>query len=117
MVEDFEHPEKADYVRWQGDGRWIEKRYPARVTAVRLSSGTGVAITEIAGRPNNAVIYNEDGSLRVRSINGDPRHGETVFDSIYYVGDELTAIVRGPGIQTACVYDEDGNLLSKYENR
>ncbi|HEX7452078.1 MAG TPA: hypothetical protein VF294_07325, partial [Polyangiaceae bacterium] len=84
---------------------------------VRLKSGTGVAVVEDCGMPDNAVIYNEDGSLRVRLINADPRYGQTIFDSVYYSDAELTVVVRGAGMQTSCVFDEDGNLIRKYESR
>ena len=53
-------------MRWFFNGSLIEKRYPSWAVAAELASGTGVAIGEPFGFPDNAVIYNEDGSGRAR---------------------------------------------------
>ena len=115
MVEDFENPEKAKFVRWRSNGQLIEKLYQTPVAAVVLASGTGVAVAETGDRPDNGVIYNEDGSLRVRLVNPYPHHGETVFGDVYYECDELKFTIRSRDINRAAVYDEQGNLIREHE--
>jgi hypothetical protein len=111
MIEEFDHPPLGAYVRWRSNGQWILKQYVAGVCAVVLKSGSGVAIAETPGKTDNGVIYNEDGSLRVRLVNADPRHGLTVFDDVLYRGDELTFIIRGRGVETAAAYTEEGVFI------
>jgi len=102
-------------VRWRNNGIWVERQYPGGVSATVLPSGTGVAIAEVPRGPGSGAIYNEDGSVRVRLVNAHPEHGQTVFDSVFCEGGELTFLIRGRGISIAAVYDENGRFVRKHE--
>ena len=116
-IADFENPDGATYVRWRTGGTPIEKRYSRMAFGVELASGTGVLVVEPDGYLDNAVIYNEDGSERVRLRNPDPQSGQSAFVDAYYINEELTVILGSRAGQTACVFDESGNLVRSYESR
>jgi hypothetical protein len=102
-----------------GSERRIEYAQPIR-SAVALGDRSGVAVVEplITYGQSNAVILNADGSLRFR-LDLPVKDGSVYgFDQIYYVNDELTAIVAFTGHDFAYVVDErDGRYLRHYETR
>ena len=117
-ISDFENLAGSTEARWKYGGVAIVKKYPSFVAATMLSSGDGVVVVEpYVADPNNAVIYNADGSPRARLVNPCVADGAKCFDDVYYDGGELTVIARGPGFMWACVFDEQGRLLRTHETR
>lgn len=116
-VSDLENPDNAEYVRWRSNGSSVEKRYDRPARAAALASGSGVLVVEPTSYPNNAVIYNANGSMRSRLHNPDPQEGQSAFIDVYYINDELTVILGSRSGQMACVFDESGVLLRSYETR
>ena len=85
---------------------------------MELASHTGVVIVEpYQGHPNNAVIYNADGTPRIQLLNPLSAKGSICFIYPYYVGSELTLVAAFPDIQYGCGYDESGVCLRTYETR
>ena len=111
----------SNVVEWDVDGsqQRIEYKKPIR-SAVALRDRSGIAIVEslIPYGENNAVILNADGSLRFR-LELPVKDGSVYgFDQMYYVDDELTAIVSITGHDFAYVVDERGSgYLRHYETR
>lgn len=118
-VEHFYSPEAGHFVSWMRDGKKVEKNYPYAVCAEKLKGDSGVIIIEPSSKkdPDNAVIYNSDGSMRVRVVNPMKDEGAKCFADVYYVNDELTLIAAGGRVFYACVIDENGNTLRIYETR
>jgi hypothetical protein len=117
-VSNFENPRDSDYVAWTFHGTRIAKQYASSAYATPLASHTGVIVVEPYDKdPNNAVIYNADGSERVRLLNPMAAQGAICFDYPLYVGTELTVISVMHGLQFACVFDEQGRLQRVYETR
>lgn len=118
MITDFENPDGAAYVRWKFPSGFVDKQYANTVYGVVLAAGDGVAVVEpFEGHPNNAAIFNADGSLRVRLVNPLTSAGATCFMYPYYVGSELTIVDALPGVQFGCVFEPDGRLVRIYESR
>jgi hypothetical protein len=114
----FEHPTDSGLVSWLFNTTRVIKQYASPAQAIPLASYAGVLIVEpYDGVPNNAVIYNADGSERVRLVNPMVAHGAICFDDAYYVGAELTVIAAMQGSRFACVFDETGMLQRVYETR
>ncbi|MFS1514341.1 hypothetical protein VQL36_18225 [Chengkuizengella sp. SCS-71B] len=93
--------------------------YPPK-SVVELADRSGLAIvfsTEEYG-VNNAFIINANGSERLRLKVPSDIRGVICFHEIYYIGDDLTAIIVANGCDFACVYDvNSGNIKKKYETR
>ncbi len=89
----------SDSVEWAFAARRIKKSYPFPIrSAITLLDNTGVALVEPneVSKPNNAVIFNADGSERFRVMH--PGQGaDGGFDQIYYVRHELTAFAGQQG--------------------
>ena len=116
-VSNFECPEQADYVRWVSMGVPVEKRYRSVVRAVVLSAGDGVLVVEPDHQPDNAVIYSQDGTQRVRIVNPLGTRGALCFTECGYEGGCLTLVARLRGLEVACVIDTAGNVLHTQELR
>ena len=117
-ISDFECVPNSSVVSWVNAGVAVVKQYPSRVFAEELRSHEGVLVVESShGDPNNAIIYNADGSPRVRLVNPCVAKGAVAFGDVYYVGSELTVVAYGQGDMWACVFDEDGHLQRTYETR
>lgn len=116
-ISQFENPENANYVQWTHLGQRILRQYRTPVYAVELASHTGVIVVEPDGCPHNAVIYNADGTERVRLVNPMVAAGAIAFSYPYYVGQELTVNSAIPGLEFGCVFDEMGHLKRVFETR
>ncbi|MBN1910399.1 MAG: hypothetical protein JW818_11710 [Pirellulales bacterium] len=108
-------------VIWDCDGERIEKAYRGPVTSVcPLRDGDGLALVEPIDEtgPNNAVVFNADGTVRFRVKPPLPTQQVQGFADMYYVKDELTAIMVTPGRDFAVVVDDKtGEYLRIYETR
>jgi hypothetical protein len=117
-ISDFENPDDSRYVRWKFAGKTIEKDYPGITYAIPLASGTGVVVVEpYAGHPDNAIIFDADGTERIRLVNPLTSIGAICFIYPYYVGPDLTLVVALRDLQYGCVFDADGRCLRTYEAR
>jgi hypothetical protein len=111
----------SNVVEWNLDGsqRRLEYEKPIR-SAVALRDRSGIAVIEplITYGQSNAVILNADGSLRFR-LELPVKDGSVYgFDQMYYVNDELTAILALTGRDFAYVVDEQsGSYIRHYETR
>jgi len=108
-------------VSWSYGGWTVTKsfRFPVQSCNV-LHNCDGIAIVESmseSGR-SNAVVLNADGSERFRltpQIHASSAQG---FGSMYYIADELTAILVCPGRDFAVIINEaDGSWVRWYETR
>jgi hypothetical protein len=121
---------KLDKVRWSVGSNVVEwdvnesqlriaYEKPIR-SAVALRDRSGIAIVEplVTFGEDNAVILNADGSIRFR-LHLPFKDGSVYgFDQMYYVNDELTAIVAVTGRDFAYVVDEQrGGYKRHYETR
>ena len=113
----FHNPADGNSVEWTHAGKRILKHYPGPAYAIVLASQDGVLIVEPTGAPNNAVIYNPDGTERVRLRNPMVHAGAIAFSYPYYSDGELTVNSAIPGLEFACVFDETGQLQKVFETR
>lgn len=108
-------------VAWDSDGERIEKVYRGPVSSVcQLRDGGGLALVEPIDEtgPNNAVVFNANGTVRFRVKPPLPTYQVQGFADMYYVKDELTAILVTPGRDFAVVVDgKTGECLRTYETR
>lgn len=121
QVTDFEWPFDSTQASWSFGGRQVRKFYadPIR-SAVVLLDGTGVALVEPyqAGRSENAVVFNADGSERFRVKLPVPDPRGYWFEQMYYVQGVLTAFATVHGVDRAYAIDEhSGSILRTYETR
>jgi hypothetical protein len=116
-ISNFQNPRDAPYLEWTSGSRQIRKQYRASVYAAELSNHDGIVVVEPDGAPHNAVIYNEDGSQRVRLSNPMVDAGAIAFSCPYYLNNELTVNSVIPGTEFGCVFDEAGKLRRVFETR
>ena len=117
----WKNPTRISWID-ESSGASVLKEYFAPVKgAVLLRDGSGVAIVEPddAGGKGDVAILNADGAERFR-IGVPVRDGLSVigFDQLYYVGEDLTAIVTFVGRDFAYVINlETGRYTRSYETR
>ena len=108
-------------VSWYCDGQRIEKAYREPLRSVcELRGGDGVAVVEAVGEsgPRNAAVFDDDGGIRFRVEPAFPDYQVQGFSDMYYVNDELTAILLTPGRDFAVVVNpQTGKHLRVYETR
>lgn len=111
----------SNSVSWVYGTAVVTKSYSHFISSVNLlRDRLGVAIAEPMehSAPRNAVIFNADGSERCRVELPFPDYQVQGFADMYYVQDELTAILVTPGRDFAVVVDEStGKCLRSYETR
>lgn len=108
-------------LEWDVDGSQRRREYEKPIrSAVALRDRSGIAIVEplVTYGESNAVIFNADGSLRFK-LQLPVKDGSVYgFDQMYYVNDELTAILAVTGRDFAYVVDEQtGGYIRHYETR
>lgn len=117
-VKEFELAAGGRTVRWRFKGQQIDKTYEGPIEATVLSDASGVLIVEPGmNRPDNALIFNGDGSPRLRISNPFTYSGAVCFSDVGYEGGELTLISQIKARQMACVISEDGHHVRQYEIR
>jgi hypothetical protein len=116
-VEHFVVNDLSGDVSWSSDGSDVVKHYVHPAQAVPLRSGQGVLIVEPDNHPNNAVLYDADGSQKRVIGNPMAAKGALCFTACGYERDELTLIIRLPGLEFAYVIDEAGNSVRLQEIR
>ncbi len=108
-------------VSWYCEGRRVEKAYRKPIASVcALRDGFGIALVEAIDEsgPHNAVVFDSDGAIRFRVGLPFPEYQVQGFADMYYVRDELTAILVTPGRDFAVVVDDKtGKCLRTYETR
>jgi hypothetical protein len=116
-ISNFKNPRDASYIEWTSGSQKIRKKYVTAVYAVELLTHDGVVVVEPDGAPHNAVIYNEDGTERVRLNNPMARAGAIAFSYPYHLNQELVVNSMIPGTEFGCVFDEHGRLKRVFETR
>jgi len=120
-ITDLQWEPDSNRVTWFCDGAPViwARESPLRSVCL-LDDGNGLAIAESieeAG-PRNAVIVNCDGSERIRLGVPFPANEMYGYDSIYYVGQDLTGIVVTTLGEWAVVIDpKTGQLSGLRESR
>ena len=102
-------------VSWQTDAGRIAKAYNEPIqSACLLRQGDGIALVEPHPEVGcrNAVILNADGSERVRLSLPVEDALVYAFDSMYYIREQLTAIVATTRGDVAVIVDPDTGDLS-----
>jgi hypothetical protein len=106
---------------WYCEGRRVEKAYRKPIASVcELHGGCGVALVEAIEEsgPSNAVVFDDDGGVRFRVDIPLPHYQVQGFADMYYIKDELTAILVTPGRDFAVVIDsQTGKCMRTYETR
>jgi hypothetical protein len=121
MISNFKWDLNSTKVMWLFDGDAIVKSYkhPIR-SAVPLADLTGVAIVEAvedAGN-NNAMIWNYDGSERLRIQFPLRDQYGYFFDQMYYVNNRLCVFANLGTIDFRYEIDESsGKILASFESR
>jgi hypothetical protein len=106
-------------LRWMHNQEIVDLHFSNPVLAVPFLTGNGVLVVELgsSAAPDNAVIFNSDGSMRTRVTNPEGKNGAVAFCDAYYVKNELTLFIAFQSAQMGCVIDEAGNVLRVYETR
>lgn len=117
-ISNFESPSNSRIIRWRHAGNDIEKNYQGVAHGTAFADGSGVVVVEpYSGHPHNAVIFNSDGTQRVRLTNPLTAIGAICFVYPHYVRTELTLVVALRDLEYGCVFDMDGRCLRTYETR
>ena len=101
---------------WKGNSGQVTKAYSEPVqSACLLARSDGVAVVEPYKEVGmrNAVIFNADGSERVRLQVPIEEAIVYAFDSMYYIQGRLTAILATTRGDLAGVVDEETGALSE----
>jgi hypothetical protein len=116
-ISDFQTTTDACGISWRFDGQVVRKNYGRPVHAVLLNDCAGVLVVEPTNLPSNAVIYNGDGTPRVRIMNPLRFRGAVCFSECGYEADKLKLIVRTAGSEYACTIDALGQTTELHEVR
>lgn len=104
---------------WRHNGSLIEKSYPYPVYVLALDDESSILVVEPDNEhsPDNAIIFNEDGSEKSRIINPCKGEGAICFGDAYYVNGEPTLISVTNRVPYACVVNSAGDIVRVYETR
>ncbi|MDD2402838.1 MAG: hypothetical protein PHD60_11680 [Clostridia bacterium] len=94
-------------------------KYPP-TSIVKLNDGTGFAVVLAQAEfgKNNAFIINANGSERFRLEVPRGIRDAICFHEMYYIKDELTAVIATNQCDFACVIDiNSGKYIRQYETR
>jgi hypothetical protein len=103
-------------VSWQTASGRVAKAYSAPIhSACLLEDGTGVAVVEPTAGTNrrNAVIFEGDGTERLRLAFPVDEEIVYAFDSMYYIEGKLAAIIATTRGDFAAVVDPHRGVLSE----
>lgn len=107
-------------IRWRWGEEEITKEFSDEIGSalvLRDASGVAVVAPDADLGPSNAVIYEANGAERARVALPRPDQ-HVMFQQMYYVGDELTAIAITRGSDWAAVVDPwSGRSVRTYETR
>ena len=119
VISDFSCTQEDEIVSWMFDGIRVVKTFDARVFAecFKEKDGVIVVIRSKVMSPNNAVVFNPDGSEKSTVVNPLVEEGDLGFSDIYYVKDNLVLISTGKLGQHSCIVDKEGKILSVSETR
>ena len=117
----LEWNEKNNNIRWEfnGESCLIETKEPP-FSVIELNDGSGLAIVLSKGEfgVENAYVVNSDGSERYKLKMPSTIRNGICFHEIYYIQNELTAIVATNQFDYACVINEGtGEIERYYETR
>jgi len=119
IISDFSCTQEDEIVRWNFDSTQIVKKFDAKVFAECFKEKDGVIVVVRSKKsfPNNAIIFNPDGSKRTTVINPLAEKGDFGFSDVFYIKDEIALISTGNLRQHSCIIDKNGNILKISEFR
>jgi hypothetical protein len=119
LITDLFIQEDKCLVIWMCDGLMIRKPYLHPVVAVFFGDNRKILIVEpdSSKSPNNAVIYNGDGSEYIRIINPYENQGAICFSDAYEVKGKLNLFFMCKNAYYGCLVDEFGTVSNIYETR
>lgn len=119
MIKNCVSEDSGKAVSWDFQGSKIVKTYPYAVYFEVAKDNSAVVIVEPDNEfsPDNAVIYNADGSEKKRILNPTRDKGAICFGDIYYEKGDIVLISVCPCVHYACAIDNDGNILRVHETR
>lgn len=118
MIKNFKQENENKTVLWIYNDKQISKDYDYVIYSLNVHNEY-VVIVEPDNKfsPNNAVIYNSDGSERARVSNPFKDKGAICFGDVYYVKDEIALVSITRRANYICIIDVDGNVLRTHETR
>lgn len=118
---DFKWERNGNQFSWFYHGKKIEKVYKYSLKSViELSDKSGFAIvsSHLEFGYKNAFIINADGTIRFRLNIPSSVKDVICFHEIYYIHDDLTAIIVTRHKDVACIIDIESGLYKKiYDTR
>ena len=116
VVKDFLWKENEKRFTWTYEGKCKEKIFkniPQSVVLLSDNSGFAIVGSYDEFGKNNAFILNADGTERLKLTIPHLIRDAICFHEIYYIMDELTAILVSSGIDFACIIDSDTGEYKK----
>ncbi|GEM_PF-3597072 len=106
-------------IEWEINSRKIVKKYDYQVYFEIGGAGDYIVAVEPDNEfsPNNAVIFNPDGTERKRIINPLSNDGAICFGDVYCERGSIVLVSVCPRANYICVLDHDGGIESFHETR
>ena len=111
IINNLKWEHRAKKFEWDYDRHYLlEYVFPLNsVVILNDGSGFAVVLSEKEYGRNNAVIINADGTERARVTMPVPENQDADFCAIFYMGEELIAMINRPGFTQECtVNDQTG---------
>ena len=115
QIENFKWISHSTKFEWDYDRHYIlEYKCPIKsIVILRDNSGFAVVLSEKEYGKNNALIINVDSSVRVRVTMPMSDDLDADFCAMFYVGEELIAMISRPGFTQECsVNDQTGECFN-----
>ena len=118
-ISNFVCTQDNEIVSWIYDNRPIIKKFDAKIFAECFKENDAVVVVIRSKKdfPNNAIIFNPDGTEKTKVMNPLVNGGSLGFSDVYFVKGSLALVSMGKMRQHLCVIDKDGTILSISETR
>lgn len=119
MITNVKFENDGKTISWEYQGLPITKSYDFNAYFVVSKKNDYIVVVEPDNSfsPDNAVIFNPDGSEKKRITNPCRDKGAICFGDIYYVLDNITLISICNAAYYACKMNNDGDIVKIYETR
>jgi hypothetical protein len=115
----FQCSQDNNIVEWSYSGGKVKKEFPVNIYSEKLEGFNGVVVIYLSKdkAPNNADIYNADGTLYKNIINPVSQASGSMFTDLYYVKGKLLMIINDNIYNFSCVLDSSGDIHELHETR
>jgi len=116
MIENCKAINGGKSISWKCNNKIIAKDYLHVVYFLNISDKYIVVVEpDNEYSPDNAVVFNENGTEHVRVKN--PFKDSPCFSDVYFIKGKIGLVAIGQRVNHICIIDVDGNVSKKNDTR